>query len=75
MLRQDWVGAKEDFEKVVESQPDVARAHYSLAIVLEQLQEWKEAEDQFRQTLQIEPGFADASEQLFRLSMMPGGRN
>ena len=59
--------ATAEFETAVRLKPDFVQAHYCLGAVLLQAGKRKEAVDQFRQTLQLQPDFEPARMMLKRL--------
>jgi len=62
--RQDWSDAKADYLAAIESTPTDIEPHYFLGVLYQQLGDWKNAEDQFSQTLAINPTYKDAAARL-----------
>jgi tetratricopeptide (TPR) repeat protein len=62
--RQDWTDAKADYLAAIASTPTDIEPHYFLGILYQQLSDWKNAADQFSQTLAINPAYKDAAARL-----------
>jgi tetratricopeptide (TPR) repeat protein len=58
--RHDWADAQADYLAAIESTPTDIEPHYFLGILYQQLGDWKNAADQFSQTLAINPTYKDA---------------
>jgi len=61
------IDATAEFETAVRLKPEFAQAHYCLGVVLLRASRRAEASDQFKQTLQLQPGFEPAQKMLERL--------
>lgn len=59
-----YADAAHAFGKAVSLQPSVAKYHYNLGLVYARMNHFDEAEQQFRETLRIEPGHVNASRAL-----------
>ena len=51
-----WGAAKMKFEEAVKTQPDLAEAHYNLALALERLGEAAQAKDHYIKAANLAPG-------------------
>jgi tetratricopeptide (TPR) repeat protein len=64
--RQEWPGARDDFEKAVADRPDDPESHYLLGVVLQQLNNPRAASE-FQRTLELSPGYKDAELRLMKV--------
>ncbi len=51
-----WGAAKVEFEQALRAQPDLAEAHYNLALVLEKLGDAAQAKDHYIKAANLAPG-------------------
>jgi tetratricopeptide (TPR) repeat protein len=63
----DFVGAREDYEKLIAAGHRVADAHAGLGMIATVLQKWNEARDDFRAALAVTPEHPIATEALARI--------
>jgi Tfp pilus assembly protein PilF len=56
LLREHWRKAQADFERALESDPDLAPAHFNLALSLDQQEKHEEATRHFKKAVELDPG-------------------
>jgi tetratricopeptide (TPR) repeat protein len=68
VLRQDWPDAANDFQAVADAVPDQPEAHFYLGVCLQQMGQWKRAQDQFERVLALSPGgYRDSQKRLVEM--------
>jgi Tfp pilus assembly protein PilF len=55
LLREHWEKAAADFGRALEADPDLAPAHFNLALALDQEGKHEEAAEHFRKAIQLAP--------------------
>jgi Tfp pilus assembly protein PilF len=55
LLREHWEKAAADFQRAMEADPDLAAAHFNLALALDQEGKHQEAAEHFKKALQLAP--------------------
>ncbi|HEY5595486.1 MAG TPA: tetratricopeptide repeat protein [Nitrospiria bacterium] len=55
LLREHWRKAEADFGRALEADPNLAAAHFNLALSLDQQEKRKEAADHFKKAAELAP--------------------
>jgi len=55
LLREHWEKAAADFQRALEADPDLAAAHFNLALALDQEGKHEEAAEHFKKASQLAP--------------------
>jgi Tfp pilus assembly protein PilF len=55
LLREHWEKAAADFRRALETDPDLAAAHFNLALALDQEGKHEEAAEHFKKAIQLDP--------------------
>jgi len=55
LLREHWEKAAADFQRALEADPDLAAAHFNLALALDQEGKHEEAAQHFKKSIQLAP--------------------
>lgn len=64
--------AQEQFEKAVETSPEMAVAHFNLGLILEQTGDLNRAIEEFERTVELDSEYREAHEELVKLYEMRG---
>jgi Tfp pilus assembly protein PilF len=55
LLREHWRKAEADFDRALEADPNLAAAHFNLALSLDQQEKHEEAARHFKKTVELTP--------------------
>lgn len=56
LLREHWRKAEADFDRALEGDPNLAAAHFNLALALDQQKKFEEATQHFKKAVELDPG-------------------